>query len=243
MSTSSKLQTIIAITGDDRCGKSTVAEAFIRQYSPKCSLLLIDADPAAKLCEQFSSDNKPEKLTEQVQQWLVDATISQEGLDWYFGDLVHQIIVEDQTIDSIAIGKLPFPIPKVVEGLISYGLNRICKQYDWVIVDNANKQLLDYLEAQNLIQIITVASPTTSVDVFNTMASLPSTKTKALLINRLASNGLLPTILQQRINEALDTQEFKLVGRLNEQPEGLLFNNDFLLQLQDCFYRVDLPQQ
>lgn len=135
------MTTSIAITGKSGSGKTTIVKAFLKllkEYYPEKSILLFDNDLSIELAHSFGLDARNtiygiRSGKHEYKTGIPQRMTKQEYIDWALEEILLPIDENVDLIVSWLIGSKDCRCP--ITKQINDGLEKLIKQYDFVIFD------------------------------------------------------------------------------------------------------------
>src|SRR5262245_16533787 len=123
------MQAIVEFTGGIACGKTTLTTILGEELSLN-SILYIDASPDQKLTQLLAPES-PHTLAAALNQ-LQASSGNREAIDWAFNDLTVSTGEEGEILTA---GDLPHTLEPALQEPLQYGLLRLVKAYEYLIID------------------------------------------------------------------------------------------------------------
>lgn len=221
-----KTQIILELIGEPQTGKTTLAEQLVHAFSP-IDILLIDATPNQRLSRMMAFEST-QTLGQTLAQVDYKPGQSREPIDWAFQELPAGA---GQNVEVLTVGVLSEQLSGVQEEVLRYGLPRLLRDYEMVIVDGHHPAIHASLP-EDLLTPVLLTTPQQNYR----LPDLTFSRTPALIINRSIS-GDLPNGL----SDTLEERELRLVGKLPDYPDEQTRIKQMGDDLHNCLLRMNLP--
>ncbi len=240
---------IIAITGKGGTGKTVVAALIIKWLKHNASgpILALDADPDANLgtvlgmhIEKTIGDLREDTLKEIKN---LPAGMSKSA---YIEAGLHQIIVEDEKVDLIAMGRSEGPgCYCYVNNLLRQFADNLQAAYEWVVMDNeAGLEHLSRRTASKIHSLLVVINDNPlSIDCAERIGKLVKELKNEIGSMYVIANSVNET-QAQRLKEKTNRLGMKYLGFIpyDQNIEKLIFKRKsllFNLVNSEAFLKID----
>jgi cellulose biosynthesis protein BcsQ len=252
------LRAILVVTGPHNSGKTTISTLLGEGFSD-VSLLYIDASRDQHLSHSLSPDKishtlgqvfatesyerktpKPDHsstnslhsdgdaLTEVDAKSLISG--GREAIDWTFTDLTTPV---GDDSDLLVVGNLNFSLEIRDQEKLAYGLKRLIKGYEAVIIDGDHPLILSILP-QDLVHVINVITPQ-NFSSWQT-STLDEQATSVLILNQYSDEEL-----PHSLEEALQQQHLRLLAKIPQYANEAERAQKMSQQLESAFLRLNIP--
>lgn len=224
---------ILQIVGPPDTGKTTVADLLVHELAP-ASVLVLDASADQQISHRLTLEQPRQTLRQLMEQFESHPVQTREGVDWAFHDLVVSV---GEDIDLLSLGALPDPLPETAAERLTYGLNRLMENYDYVVIDGFHPTLNRLITEREPMRVIAVATPERHELDFDALAPV---RTPVVILNR-APEASLPEPFNSRLDRAIEQGEVRLIGRLPEYPTPDARIREMPAVFHNILLRLDLP--
>lgn len=223
------MKAIIEVTGLPGSGKTSVVISLGEELAP-ASILYLDASPDRHLTEALAPTPPALTLGCLVSDHSAAAP-SREAVDWVFQDLTVSVGEEQELL---TVGELPQALGSVALQKLQYGLTRLIKNYDYVILDGYHP-ILHHMLPEDTLQQLEVIIPR-DFQTWHPRSARAFIRTPAVLLNQYNNEAFSPSL-----EEALREQQIQLIGKLphytSDEARSRLFSTAF----EDCLMRLNIP--
>jgi hypothetical protein len=223
------MHAIIELTGNPGAGKTTLATLFSEELA-RASVLFIDASPDQKLTHDLAPE-PPQLTLGELFSTPKEATSTREGIDWAFHDLAMPV-GEDNEI--IAVGDFPEVLSDTALEKLRYGLSRLIENYAYVVIDGHLPQLRKLLPDENMRTLMLVTPE--QFATWQPPSETETLHTPALILNQYNKEPLPPAL-----EEALNQQQVRLVGKLPRYATAEECVQKLPDDFKNCLLRLDIP--
>lgn len=224
---------ILQIIGPPDTGKTTIADLLIHELVPS-AVLVVDASGNQQLSHRLTLEQPRKTLRQLMEQFESQPIQTQEGVDWAFHDLVVSV---GEDIDLLSLGALPGHLPETASEKLTYGLNRLMDNYDYVVIDGFHAALDTRIKNRELMRVVAVATPERYDLDFEALATV---RTPVVILNR-APETSLPEPLNSDLDRAIEHGEVRLIGRLPDYPDPETRIREMPAVFHNILLRLDLP--
>ncbi len=224
---------ILQIVGPSGAGKTTVADLLVHELAP-AAVLVVDASVDPQISRRLTLAQPRQTLRQLMEQFESRPANTQEGVDWAFHDLVVSV---GEDIDLLSLGALPEHLREPAEEKLTYGLNRLMGNYDYVVIDGFHPTLNRLIKDREPMRIIAVTTPEGGELDFKALAPV---RTPVVILNRAPEAGL-PEPFNSRLDRAIEQGDVRLIGRLPEYPDPDARIREMPAVFHNILLRLDLP--
>lgn len=242
------MKAILQVIGCRGAGKTTLSEMLIQDLSSRpdgpSGILAIDASPDMKLSRQLALDEGGETLAAVVRRFQEKPSLPNEAIDWAFNDLAATVGQDSRgrDIDLVTVGGISQTLPPGIEKMLSYGLNRMIKGYDFVIIDGEYPFFRRYLPEDAFKTMVVMTPEQWSPEYLGTENDIY--RTPAVIINQCQERALSSRLmgeLGQALDDALDASRIRLIGKLPDYGSQEMMQQRLPSAFHNCLLRLDLP--
>lgn len=225
------MSSIVELTGQPGTGKTTIACGFSELLLQQ-KVLFVDTDPSQVLSLALTQRLATITLTD-VLQSMTDKLIIQESIDWSFNELPVNIQNEQ---DILVLGTDPLSaLPEENQKKLRYGLSRLIRLYDFIIIDG-KFPLLGALFPNQPLQSIEIVSPKQLND-WTLPAFYTPLHAQAAILNQFNDAAQKLPIA---FNQALLSHQIQLLGKLPYYHSESHLHEHLATDLQQCILRLNM---